>query len=369
MSAQDSGNRPQRRYSRRDFGKLAAAVGATTAGLAPWPGHALQSPVRFLPSIAAPVATTFQTRLSALASHPDRFAWSDNYADALNGVRTFMTGLETTNDLGAPIAAYQEVENAFQVADGNSIKENGDQKALTVESRNVMFSLSDRDHASPNKIYLICAHLDTTQGSPGANDNGSGVAAVLTLAEAFKDFKPEVEGKGKSTIRFALFGAEESGLLGSAAFARYLMSLSPSSNVRHHVINLDMIAGRKLNPRRPDFRIEYAEYPNSRPMADALEKKLEGAPYNFDVVTDNILDKPTPKDIQAGKAPSDHRSFLRKGFYAVSLSQDQPYFPIHTPQDKYEDEGNPYVIDTGRAMQAIGAIHSYLTDELIRNEP
>ena len=57
------------------------------------------------------------------------------------------------------------------------------------------------------------------KGSPGANDNGSGVAAVIELARALRDWKPA------RTWRFALFVNEEppffeSGEMGSAVYAR-----------------------------------------------------------------------------------------------------------------------------------------------------
>ena len=56
--------------------------------------------------------------------------------------------------------------------------------------------------ASP-EIILIGAHYDSVFGSPGANDNGSGVAAMLALARRFA-------GKtGKHTLRFVAFVNEE----------------------------------------------------------------------------------------------------------------------------------------------------------------
>ncbi len=55
----------------------------------------------------------------------------------------------------------------------------------------------------PDQIVLIGAHYDTAYSSPGANDNGTGVAAVLQLAEAFADQKPA------RTLRFVAFTNEE----------------------------------------------------------------------------------------------------------------------------------------------------------------
>lgn len=55
----------------------------------------------------------------------------------------------------------------------------------------------------PPPIILIGAHYDSVFGSPGANDNGTGVAATLALARRFADKKPQ------HTMRFVAFVNEE----------------------------------------------------------------------------------------------------------------------------------------------------------------
>lgn len=69
------------------------------------------------------------------------------------------------------------------------------------------------------EIFVVGAHYDSVFGSPGANDNGSGVAALLALARRFS-------GKaGLKTLRFVAFANEESGnfqteQMGSWVYAR-----------------------------------------------------------------------------------------------------------------------------------------------------
>jgi hypothetical protein len=70
----------------------------------------------------------------------------------------------------------------------------------------------------PPPIILIGAHYDSVFGSPGANDNGSGVAAMLALARRFAERKTE------HTLRFVAFVNEEppyflSGEMGSLVYA------------------------------------------------------------------------------------------------------------------------------------------------------
>lgn len=50
------------------------------------------------------------------------------------------------------------------------------------EDRNVIATLHGNDSSS-NAIFIICAHYDTVENSPGANDDGSGVVAILSIAE------------------------------------------------------------------------------------------------------------------------------------------------------------------------------------------
>jgi hypothetical protein len=73
--------------------------------------------------------------------------------------------------------------------------------------------------SSPEEIVLLGAHYDSVLGSPGANDNATGTAAVLEMARLFRDRKLA------RTIRFVAFANEEppffyTELMGSRAYAR-----------------------------------------------------------------------------------------------------------------------------------------------------
>ena len=56
------------------------------------------------------------------------------------------------------------------------------------------------------------AHLDSVPAGPGINDNGSGSAALLEIAQNLANHTP------RNTLRFAWWGAEELGLIGSTAW-------------------------------------------------------------------------------------------------------------------------------------------------------
>ncbi len=57
--------------------------------------------------------------------------------------------------------------------------------------------------ARKDEILLLGAHYDTGAGSPGANDNGSGVAALIEMSRLFADVAPAM------TVRFVAFVNEE----------------------------------------------------------------------------------------------------------------------------------------------------------------
>ncbi|MCW4351826.1 M20/M25/M40 family metallo-hydrolase [Hoyosella sp. YIM 151337] len=88
---------------------------------------------------------------------------------------------------------------------------------------------------SATDVVVAGAHLDSVEAGPGINDNGSGVAALLETALQLGS-EPGVE----QAIRFAFWGAEEIGLVGSTA---YVEELSPPERLDMALyLNFDMIA-------------------------------------------------------------------------------------------------------------------------------
>ena len=84
-----------------------------------------------------------------------------------------------------------------------------------------------------NPLYF-CAHYDSAALSPGACDNGAGVAVLLELARLTAAAAPERE------VRFLFFAGEEEGLFGSGVYAKSL-SAGERAEVRG-LYNLDMFA-------------------------------------------------------------------------------------------------------------------------------
>jgi len=85
------------------------------------------------------------------------------------------------------------------------------------------------------RVMMAGAHLDSVVPGPGMNDNGSGVAAVLEVAEQLAS-RPL---GGGAALRVGFWGAEEIGLVGSRRYARGL-SAAERRRIRAYV-NLDMV--------------------------------------------------------------------------------------------------------------------------------
>jgi len=93
--------------------------------------------------------------------------------------------------------------------------------------------IADSTSGDPNNVVMAGAHLDSVIAGPGINDNGSGSAVLLETAEQMAKVRP------RNMVRFAWWGAEEAGLVGSTA---YVNSLSQAERDRITLyLNFDMV--------------------------------------------------------------------------------------------------------------------------------
>ena len=135
-------------------------------------------------------------------------------------------------------------------------------------------------------VLVVGAHYDAVPGSPGADDNASGTAVVLMLAQMLKDQTT------RHTISFQLYSGEEDGLLGSHYYCE-----NPKWPIKKHLfmLNLDMIG--YLRPVTGDETV---------PVNDILRPLF--AKYEF---AQGITLRNDPG--------SDNDSFEKKGIPAIFL--------------------------------------------------
>lgn len=166
----------------------------------------------------------------------------------------------------------------------------------------------------PDSVILITAHYDHLGGMgkdtyfPGANDNGSGISFLLSLAKYY------AKNPQKYTIAFICFAGEEAGILGSKYFTEN--PLIPLSNIRF-LINVDMVGTGETGATV----VNATQYPKE---FEALKKINEEGKF---------LVKINPR----GKAAnSDHYFFTEKGVPAFFLYTQGGIAAYHDVFDKAE---------------------------------
>lgn len=93
--------------------------------------------------------------------------------------------------------------------------------------------LAETTNGNPNNVIMAGAHLDSVNAGPGINDNGSGSATLLEVARQMAKVKP------RNLVRFAWWGAEESGLVGSTYYVNNLSQ--PEQDKITLYLNFDMV--------------------------------------------------------------------------------------------------------------------------------
>jgi Zn-dependent M28 family amino/carboxypeptidase len=194
--------------------------------------------------------------------------------------------------------------------------------------------------ARAKEIILIGAHYDTVPGSPGANDNASGVAALLELSRLFAGVTPAL------TLRFVAFVNEEapffaSGQQGSMVYAQ--MARSRGDEIRL-MASLETIGSyyqeRGTQTYPPLFNLFYPDRGNfigfvSNLRSGAAMRRLAEA---FRKNSDFPLETAATFPLVPGVGWSDHRSFWLQNYPAVMITDTafHRYRHYHLPSDTPE---------------------------------
>ena len=97
--------------------------------------------------------------------------------------------------------------------------------------------IAESQRGDPANVVMAGAHLDSVDAGPGINDNGSGSSSLLEVAEALSKYQ------GPNQLRFAWWGAEEGGLVGSTFYVTNLVQTAPAElEAIELYLNFDMVA-------------------------------------------------------------------------------------------------------------------------------
>jgi Zn-dependent M28 family amino/carboxypeptidase len=208
-----------------------------------------------------------------------------------------------------------------------------DARGETCENLEVVLTGSTQ----PSRSVIVGAHYDTVPGSPGADDNASGVAALLEIGRALRGLRTE------RTIRLVAFVNEEapfffSGDMGSRVYATAARRRGDDIDL---MISLEMLGYyddtpgsqryppllRHFFPDRGDF---IAFVSNLRSRAS-----LRRAVTAFRRHSDFPVEQLATFSFVPGVALSDHLSFWRSGYHALMVTDTAWYRNrfYHTPGD------------------------------------
>jgi Zn-dependent M28 family amino/carboxypeptidase len=139
---------------------------------------------------------------------------------------------------------YLELPKLNKAADHieNSLRSSGclvSRQAFTIDGRTYYNVIGEVKGSNPDKkeILIIGAHYDTAVGTPGADDNASGIAGLLELARLTEG------GPAERTIRFVAFSLEEPPAFGTEAMGSYIYAAQVArEGVKvYGMISLEMI--------------------------------------------------------------------------------------------------------------------------------
>ncbi|MCM3668117.1 M20/M25/M40 family metallo-hydrolase [Mesobacillus maritimus] len=208
-------------------------------------------------------------------------------------------GLELVNQLkGGPVEATIKVE-------GSGFVEK--------TSYNVIAKMKPHKNKDTNQVVMIGAHHDSVAGGPGANDDASGVSAVLELARVMANMPTDTE------LRFVTFGAEEKGLLGSYHYAGSLSEEDADRIVAH--FQMDMVGARDAGGDHPAGGLIMYTIDGKKNLVTDL-----GSAAGARTAADTVI----PYG-QLGR--SDHQPFHELGIPAALFIHSPLESTYHTPDD------------------------------------
>ena len=230
---------------------------------------------------------------------------------------------------------------------------------------NISAELAGQEHK--DEIVVIGAHYDTHKDSPGANDNGSGMAAVLALARRFAKSTPRV------TLRFVAFTNEEpfhfqTKLMGSWVYADRcrargdritgMISLETigyfSNAMNSQVYPLPGLGA--IYPTTGNF-IAFVGNVSSR----ALVRRALGSFRQHAMLPSEGAALPSRVP---GVGWSDHWAFWEQGYSAMMITDTAPFrYPhYHTPDD------TPDKVDYDRTARVVTGLARVVEDLSTRND-
>jgi Zn-dependent M28 family amino/carboxypeptidase len=204
---------------------------------------------------------------------------------------------------GTPVTLRVNIEAKYHTADTSGY--------------NVIAEIPGTDPTLRDEVVMLGAHLDSWHSATGATDNADGSAVLLEAARILQ----AVGARPRRTIRFALWGGEEQGLLGSARWVEANLAGDANAAARGRLalyLNID---------------------PGKGPIYGFYMQGNEAAKPIFDAWLEPFRDIGARRNIPQSIGNTDHLSFTRVGVPGFNPIQDYVGYDVrehHTNMDTFE---------------------------------
>lgn len=207
---------------------------------------------------------------------------------------------------------------------------------------NVLAEIPGTDARLRDEVVMLGAHLDSWHTGAGATDNADGSAAAM---EAMRILQA-IGARPKRTIRLALWGGEEQGLLGSRRYVeRYL-------------------AGDANKAARDRLYVYFNIDPGTGPIYGFYLEGHEGVRAIFDAWLEPFKELGARRNVMQGIGSTDHLSFIRAGMLGFNPVQDYVDYDVRTHHTNVDtpERVRPADIQQGAIILASFAYHAAMRD-------
>ena len=315
------------------WGTLAAGSAWLSSYMVTVPGTSYSGPLKPLSDEERLMAETLRRHVVAIASREHNVWRMPAFEEAAQYIEKAFAGL------GYPVTAHRFLS--------------GDAEVRNIE-------VEVKGAARATEIIVTGAHYDSVIGAVGANDNGSGVAAVIELARLFREARPA------RTLRFVAFANEEppffqSNEMGSRVYARDAKKRNENIVAMFSLETIGYYSDRPGSQRYP-FPLSFF-YPSTGNFI-AFVSNLASRPLLHEALASFRRHAEFPSEGVAAPAfiPgvdwSDQWSFWKEGYPALMVTDTAPYrYPYyHTMQD------TPDKVDYERLARVVTGLYRMLRE-------
>jgi Iap family predicted aminopeptidase len=221
-----------------------------------------------------------------------------------------------------------------------------------LQGYNVIGEIPGTDPALKTQVVMLGGHLDSWHSGTGATDNGAG---CIVMMEALRILKA-LGVQPKRTVRIALWGGEEEGLLGSFGYVK-----------KHFGNPADM----KLSPEQKNISVYFNLDNGSGKIRGIYLQNNEAVGPIFKSWLQPFADLDATGVTKSNTGSTDHLSFDAVGIPAFQFIQDPLEYETRTHHSNMDVYDHLQIADLKQAAQVVAGFiyNAAMRDEMIPRKP